>query len=82
MLGLLTVPKVVEVDWLTFLFRILDVHVSNLGSEIGYGDCYFRGFSHFREANGAMILSRVTVTKTRVWIGNWIYWILTVRNYN
>jgi hypothetical protein len=26
------------------------------------------------------ILSRVTVTKTRVWIGNSIYWILTGRN--
>jgi hypothetical protein len=23
-----------------------------------------------------------TVTKMRVWIGNWIYWILTGRNYN
>jgi hypothetical protein len=27
-------------------------------------------------------LSRATVTQTRVWIGNWIYWILTGRNYN
>jgi hypothetical protein len=27
------------------------------------------------------MLSRVTVTKTRVWKGNWIYWILTGRNY-
>jgi hypothetical protein len=27
------------------------------------------------------ILSRITVTKTRVWIGNCIYWILIGRNY-
>jgi hypothetical protein len=27
------------------------------------------------------ILSRVTMTETRFWIGNWIYWILTGRNY-
>jgi hypothetical protein len=28
------------------------------------------------------ILSRVSVTKHGVRIGNWIYWILTGRNYN
>jgi hypothetical protein len=27
------------------------------------------------------ILSRVWVTIDGVWIGNWIYWSLTVRNY-
>jgi hypothetical protein len=80
MLGLWTVSKIVEVDWLTLLFRIPDVPVSNLVLESGYVDCYFRGFSQFRKANVA-IFSRVTVTKTRVWISNWIYWILTGRNY-
>jgi hypothetical protein len=28
------------------------------------------------------ILSRVSVTKTRVWIGESVYWIFTSRNYN
>jgi hypothetical protein len=28
------------------------------------------------------ILSRVWVTKTRVWIGESVYWIFTSRNYN
>jgi hypothetical protein len=27
------------------------------------------------------VVSRVTKTKTRVRIGNWIYWIITGRNY-
>jgi hypothetical protein len=27
------------------------------------------------------VLSHVTVTKTQVWIGNWIYWPLTGHNY-
>jgi hypothetical protein len=29
----------------------------------------------------AFILSRVGVTKTRVWIGESVYWIFTSRNY-
>jgi hypothetical protein len=28
-----------------------------------------------------LLLSRVTVTKTRVWISTWFYWIFIDRNY-
>jgi hypothetical protein len=28
------------------------------------------------------ILSCNTMIKTRAWIGNWFYWMLTGRNYN
>lgn len=28
-----------------------------------------------------IILSRVTVNKKLVWFGNWIYWVITGRNY-
>jgi hypothetical protein len=29
-----------------------------------------------------ILISRVSVTKTRVCIGNWVYWVLTSCNYN
>jgi hypothetical protein len=39
--------------------------------------------AHFILTNSAtIILSRVSVTKTRVWIGESVYWIFTSRNYN
>jgi hypothetical protein len=34
------------------------------------------------EVATGIILSRVSVTKTRVWIGDSVYWIFTSHNYN
>jgi hypothetical protein len=41
------------------------------------GSCYIFS-SNITET---LILSRVSLTESQVWIGNWIYWIVTSCNY-
>jgi hypothetical protein len=56
------------------VFRVLDF--------CGTSSSYFFTLIHFIQifSNPVNDIERVTVTKTRVWIGNWIYWILTGLN--
>jgi hypothetical protein len=56
--------------------RTLDVKKSTV---LHYETAYI---SNYEVSHNAYTLSRVWVTKMRVWIGNWIYWILTGGNYN
>jgi hypothetical protein len=64
----------------------VSVSLNSFQPETKYTDsCYLLTISVFWEVSECRplyALSRVSVTKTRVWNGESVYWIFTSRNYN
>jgi hypothetical protein len=65
---------ILEICWDICLVVMASEHVQWLSGHMGYVIALWI----WEQKN---ILSRISVTKDGIWIGNWIYWPLTAPNY-